>query len=325
MNMSKVSAIACLLMLGCSSTPSEIIYEQPLTLSSCDTDAMSDAAQETSGDGGLDATSDATGDAVNDSLADTSADGATDASGDAAIDAIADAATAPYIRQVAQFSTAGANPQMQSQDQYCTLSQSVLPGSTVVAFITEYNINGSPPGSAPPSPITVTDTLSDSYVLLNTINDQADWQAVMSYTTYATLGGAVTVHAHFAGLLWQGLLLAEVANVSSSPLLAHAARLQNAASGSTNSVKTPSVSVNTTPALVLGFACNGSDLSGTPSAGTGWTSAETGWNWNGVENTATTPSALLEYKTVTSSSNVMATFTPANAGDNWEVFVLALH
>ena len=246
-----------------------------------------------------------------------SVDGATDGGdgGDSGVGS-GDASSVAYIRQTSQISTPGDN----KQDQYSQLPMPVLAGSAVLVFVTEYNINGNPAGSGAPSPVTVTDG-QGTYTLLATVNDPSDWQAAMAYYRPNVSAGTIDVHAHFAGLEWQGIVVAEIANTTAAPLIAQASSLDNAAQKSANAVKTPSIAVGSTAALIVAFAVNGLDTYGEPSVGTGYMLSLAAWNWGGVEGTATTPSSVLEVETA--SGSVKGTWTAAGAGDNWLTFVSA--
>ena len=325
-------ALAALLLCSCTTRtewrtlPSESVSG---VSGVCATDAGDDAA-DVGPETGADATADAGPDASQDTGVDTGPDAASDATADSSLDSGVfadasvdtgtdtgtDASTVAYIRQVSQVSTPGDN----SQDQYSQLPMPVLAGSAVLVFVTEYNINGNPTGSGAPSPVTVTDA-QGTYTLLATVNDQSDWQAVISYYRPNVAAGTIDVHAHFAGLEWQGIVVAEIANTTAAPLIAQASSLDNAAQKSANAVKTPSIAVGSTAALIVAFAVNGLDTYGEPSVGTGYTLSLAAWNWGGVEGTATTPSAVLEVETA--SGSVKGTWTAAGAGDNWLTFVSA--
>ena len=224
-----------------------------------------------------------------------------------------DGGAGAYVRQYSQTSTTGNG----SQDQSSSLGRPVLAGSAILVFVTEYNIGGTPAGSAAPAPVRMTDSSGGSYTLLNTLNDQPDWQAVMSFVRTNAPAGNLTVSAHFAGLEWQGLVVVEVANVPASPVVASMAHVNMAATKAANSVTSGAMAAGSSPVLVVAFGVNGSDTSGAPSAGTGFTSVVKAWNWNGVENTSTLPSSLLESGSFAAPGNVAATFTPAGAGDNF--------
>ena len=72
------------------------------------------------------------------------------------------------------------------------------------------------------------------------------------------------------------------------------------------------------PGTVIGLSMATFDTKGAPAAGTGFTAAASLWNWNGEENTARAPSALLEYQHFASPGDVAATFTAPVSGDDWD-------
>jgi hypothetical protein len=77
------------------------------------------------------------------------------------------------------------------------------------------------------------------------------------------------------------------------------------------------------PSIVVGLGISAFAQNGPPSAGTGFTSVGTAWNWGAAEGTANAPSVRLEYKRVP-SGNVAATFTPASTLDYGDTFGLLL-
>jgi hypothetical protein len=134
----------------------------------------------------------------------------------------------------------------------------------------------------------------------------------MSFARYDVAAGSITVNAGFVDLEWEALLVVEIANVSASPLIASAGNLSSQASLTENSVTSGTLVAGSSPALVVGFSMNCSDENGgAPTVGTGFTSVLAVWNWNGIEDTTTLPSALLEYGKFADPGNMAATFTPA--------------
>jgi hypothetical protein len=204
--------------------------------------------------------------------------------------------------------------------------QPLAAGSTLVAFVSEENITGTPPGSGPPPPITLSDGAGNVYALLDVANDTLPgvFQGNMSFasTNVAATSQPLTVTATYPNEnQWLALVVVEVANVQASPLVAVGNSPSNL-SGATNSDATPSMSLSS-PALILALAAS-QGLTTAPTAGTGFTALGTAWNWEGLEETCVCPSALLEYATFANPGNVAATFTPAAPNDNLINLAVAL-
>ena len=281
-------------------------------------EASAEASVEASVEAGFDASEsgvEASVDAAStDATADATADAALDAASDsgAMMDAATETGAGPYIRQTCQVAWTPRGQQTQS----CTLPMAVLAGSAVVAFSTEYNINGSPAGSGTPSPMTVTDSESGSYAELGTaVNDQPDWEATGVFARFGAASGSLTVTGHYAGLEWQGVLAVEVVGVSSST--GESGKLVLEPAKKTNTIVAPSVAGS----FVLAIAQNASDdnpPNATPLPGTGFSSFATAWNWNGLEGTTKQPTTQLEYGT-----GSVATFTPTST-DNFIVIAVGL-
>ena len=222
-----------------------------------------------------------------------------------------------YVRQYAQNAWVGNGV----QDITATLPMTVLAGSTVLAFVTEYNINGNPPGSGPPDPITVDDNAGGAYALLQTQTDSFEWQTVMAFVrTTTTPVATLTGHAHFAGLEWQGIVVAEIVGVH-LPILTSASQFQVLPGATVDSASSGPMTYPG-PALLVGFDCSTQANQNPPSIGTGFTLVGNAWNWGGAEGTANLPSATLEYRQV-DAGNAAATFTPAGA-DREATFGIAL-
>ena len=217
----------------------------------------------------------------------------------------------PTLRQFAQVATPGDG----QTTQQVTLAN-VLAGSAVVVFVTEYNIGGSPPGSATPSAITVTDTAGNTYALLDVINcypPSSDLQAVMSFwCPDVPAASSLTITATYVGLEWQGVLAVEVSGVPASPTMSHGGNyVTGAVAGSTDAIVGPGVAVGAVPTLVLAMSMDSAGLMGNPLAGTGYTDKAEVWNWLGAEGSANWTETILETKTTSSAGTVTPTFTPS--------------
>lgn len=251
---------------------------------------------------------------------------------DGPVDALATSSSAPSIRQYANISTSGDGQTTQT----ATFSSSVLTGSTIVVFVTEYNINGSPQGSSPPSPITVTDSQSNSYgSALEIVNayppgaGNDDWQGIMLFACANVTGGSsFAVTATYVGLEWQGVFAVEITGAATavSSLVDHNSNFVTAiAPNTTNGITGPTVTAGSNPAIVLAFSVNSTDIVGDATPGTGWSLAQETWNWGGVEGSANWPSAMLETKTTSAAGSVTPTFsspnpTPRGLGSNNDDF-----
>jgi hypothetical protein len=118
---------------------------------------------------------------------------------------------------------------------------------------------------------------------------------------------------------YPGGVIAEVAGVvTTGGLAGHNAAI--ATVSGTNSATSGTAALGSSPVMVLGFSFN--DSTGTspyePAAGTGFTSAGTGWQWN-----LSGPTIRMEYENVANPGTKAATFTPSGS-DNFVTFMVAL-
>lgn len=231
-------------------------------------------------------------------------DGGAASGGDQGAGGAGGSGTPSYIRQYAEAHISNAVV----FDMTVTLPQPVLSGSTIVAFTFEQYI----PSEGHARPVTVTDTASGTYTLLDTVAD-ADDRALATTKDFVRFGapaGSLSATAHFQyDTDWQALVVAEV--VGTSSLLAHAAQLQAIPNTNVDSASSGPLTFGSAPALVVGFSASGRAVFGAPLHGTGFSTFTTAINWGGAEGTANAPSATLESKRVLSSGVTAATFTPA--------------
>jgi len=195
-----------------------------------------------------------------------------------------------------------------------TLPNPVLVGSTILVFATEAN------GGIVGLPITVTDSVGNPYSKLDQVDDtsNAAWQSMFSFAAYNVPPGTEQVTVKYREFEWQGVLVVEVAGVTSLPMLQHIGNVQRGTATSPNSITSGLMTAGAAPGTVIGLSMATFDTKGAPAAGTGFTAAASLWNWNGEENTARAPSALLEYQHFASPGDVAATFTAPVSGDDWD-------
>jgi hypothetical protein len=195
-----------------------------------------------------------------------------------------------------------------------SLPQPVLVGSTILVFATESN------GGNAGMPITVTDSVGNPFSKLDQVDDtsNAAWQSMFSFAAYNVPAGTEQVTVKYKELEWQGVLVVEVAGVTSLPLLQHVGNVQHGTGTTTDAITSGSMSAGATPGTVIGLSMATLDTKGAPKAGTGFTASASMWNWNGEENTAKAPSTLLEYQHFTNPGDIATTFTASVSGDNWD-------
>jgi hypothetical protein len=229
-------------------------------------------------------------------------------------------ASTAYIRQSASVTSPGqnalGNPQVLSLA--VTLPQPTLVGSTILVFATESN------GGNAGLPITVTDYLGNPFSKLNQVDDtsNAAWQSMFSFAAYNVPAGTETVTVKYNEFEWQGVLVVEVAGVSSLPLLQHTGSVQRGTATTTNAITSGLMTAGAVPGTVIGLSMATLDAKGAPLTGTGFTASTSVWNWNGEENTAKAPSALLEFQHFTNPGDIAATFTASVSADDWDTLAV---
>jgi hypothetical protein len=141
---------------------------------------------------------------------------------------------------------------------------------------------------------------------------------MFSFAAYNVPAGTEQVTVKYLELEWQGVLVVEVAGVTSLPMLQHIGNVQRGTATTLNAITSGLMTAGAAPGTVIGLSMATLDAKGAPAAGTGFTAAASVWNWNGEENTAKAPSTLLEYQHFASPGDVAATFTASVSGDDWD-------
>jgi hypothetical protein len=184
--------------------------------------------------------------------------------------------------------------------------------------------------------ITVTDSQNNTYHELNQGNDKAPGsQSVAQFYASNVLGGADTVTVNWSADNYKGVLAAEIAGVTASPLVGYTVDIQdgNLASRSDN-VTSNGISVSSagTPSLLVALTMDtdggGSDTGGSGFCavppGTGFTQVTQLWNWSATGQPACNL-ATLETKTVTGSGNVAGSFTTTHQSDPYVTVATVFH
>jgi hypothetical protein len=141
---------------------------------------------------------------------------------------------------------------------------------------------------------------------------------MFSFAAYNVPAGTEQVTVNYKEFEWQGVLVVEMAGVTSLPLLQHAGNVQRGTSTAPNTITSGLMPAGAIPGAVVGLSMATLDAKGAPFAGTGFTASTSAWNWNGEENTARVPSTLLEYQHFTNPGDIAATFTASVSGDDWD-------
>lgn len=227
-------------------------------------------------------------------------------------------ANQPTLRQAQQWAAGDDNPAVGS------LTFSMLAHSSIVVFVGDMNLNGNPTGSGTPDTVTISDSQGGTYTNLGYVTDSHDWDAMQTFVRTNVSSGSITVTCHWVTNQWHGLAVAEISGISASPTVTYWGNLNGDPALSTDTITTGTQALGTNPALVVALAYNATDIStseGYPSAGTGFTSALTGWNWQGKEGTSSNNVAQLESKYFSNPGTIAATFTPRVPGPNAEWFL----
>lgn len=233
--------------------------------------------------------------------------------------------TTPSVRQAMQWAAGDDNPATST----LTFPLSVLAGSSILVFVDDENFNGSPIGSGAPYPVTISDSQGFSsatggYTSLGYIPDQYDLDSTEAFLRTNITSGTPSVTCNWITNQWHGLIVCEIANVGPSPTVTLWSHLNQPPSTTTDSITTGTHALGTSPALLVSYGRNATDIApsaGYPAAGTGFTQILTGINWNGKENTTSVDSATLESKYYSNPGTVAATFTPRSFGTNPETFL----
>ncbi len=179
--------------------------------------------------------------------------------------------------------------------------------------------------------VTVTDSQHNTYHQLNQGNDPAPGsQSVAQFYAANIAGGADTVTVNWGADNYKGVLAAEIAGVTASPLLGNSVNIQDGgmASSSNNlTSKTISVASSPTPSLLVALTMDtdggGSDTGGTGfcavPAGSGFTLVAQLWSWSPAGQAACNL-ATFETET-TSAGSVAGSFTTAHDSDPYVTVV----
>ena len=170
----------------------------------------------------------------------------------------------------------------------------------------------------------VSDTLGNTYTLIDTVSDPTLALQVGLYYAKNIAGGTNSVAVNYSGApaaaYYKGVFAAEYSGLdTSTPFTTgqFAGQEQTSSTGAANELtsgSTPSLAKQ--PVAVVGFSAILHSVQGAPSAGTGFTQRDQFWDFG---NAATF--ACLEDKRATSTAAVTSTFTPAGTGQKFVTFV----
>jgi hypothetical protein len=163
--------------------------------------------------------------------------------------------------------------------------------------------------------ISISDSQGNNYTQLDQQNDGAPGsQSVAHFYAANIVGDAATpdtITVNWGYDDYKGILITEIAGVTTTPLVGHASRIQDGLAAGTNNVTSGPITVGSaqTPALLLALSMNtsggSSDTGGSgfpgPAAGSGMTPVATFWNWG--QNLATFVTA-----TVTDPESISSVF-----------------
>ena len=184
--------------------------------------------------------------------------------------------------------------------------------------------------------ISVTDSQNNTYHALGQENDGAPGsQSVAQFYAGNIAGGADTITVNWTADNYKGVVAAEIAGVTGSPLVGSAVTVQdgNLASGSDN-VSAGAIAMNTggAPAFMVALTMDtdggGSDVGGSGycavPAGAGFTQVMQLWNW-AVTGQAACNLATLETKTTTGTGSAAGAFTSPHLADPYVTVSAVFH
>jgi hypothetical protein len=184
--------------------------------------------------------------------------------------------------------------------------------------------------------ITVTDSHNNTYHELNQGNDKGPgWQSVAQFYAANIQGGSDTITVSWSGDNYKGVVVAEIAGVTGTPLVGNTVDIQDGklASGSNNLTSNAmGVSASGTPSLLVALTMDtdggGSDTGGSGfcavAPGTGFHQVAQFWNWSASGQPACNL-ATLETKTVTGAGNVTGSFTSTHLSDPYVTVATVFH
>ncbi len=163
--------------------------------------------------------------------------------------------------------------------------------------------------------ISISDSQGNSYTQLDQQNDGAPGSQSVAHFYAANIIGDTsapdTITVNWGYDDYKGILITEIAGVTTTPLVGHASRIQDGLAAGSNNVTSGPITVASaqTPALLVAVSMNtsggSSDTGGSgfpgPAAGTGMTPVATFWDWG--QNLATFVTA-----TVTDAESVSSVF-----------------
>jgi hypothetical protein len=163
--------------------------------------------------------------------------------------------------------------------------------------------------------ISVTDTQNNTYTQLDQENDGAPGSQSVAHFYASNIAGDTStpdsITINWGNDNYKGILITEISGVTATPLVGHAANIQDGLAGGTNNVTSTAISVGSTqtPGLLVAVSVNTSggtsDIGGSgaagPAAGSGMTPIATFWDWG--QNLGTFVTA-----TVTSAESISAVF-----------------
>ncbi|MDB6082606.1 MAG: hypothetical protein JWN43_487 [Gammaproteobacteria bacterium] len=184
--------------------------------------------------------------------------------------------------------------------------------------------------------ITVTDSQNNTYHALNQENDKAPGaQTVAQFYAASIQGGSDTVTVNWSSDNYKGVLAAEIAGITASPLAGNVGAIQDGKIPSVSeNVSSPVLSIGgaKTPALLVALTMDtdggGSDTGGTGycaiPAGVGFNQVAQLWSWSAggqpVCNLAT-----FETKILTASGSVAGLFTTSHLSDPYITVSAVFH
>jgi hypothetical protein len=210
-----------------------------------------------------------------------------------------------------------------------TLKQSTVKGNTiwVAATVSDYGGTHS---------MAVTDSQNNTYHALDQLNDGSPGsQSLAQFYASDIEGGNDTITVNWSSDNYKGVVAAELAGVSGTPLVGHNAHTQdgNLVSGSAN-VTSNGISITSghMPSLLISLTMDtdggGSDVGGTgycaiPST-SGFQQIAQFWSWATVGQPSCNL-ATLETSTVGETGNVSGSFTSSHLSDPYVTVATAFH
>jgi hypothetical protein len=184
--------------------------------------------------------------------------------------------------------------------------------------------------------ISVTDSQNNTYHELNQANDgKPGSQSVAHFYAANIQGGADTITVNWTSDNYKGILAAEIAGVTTTPLDGNNAAIQDGKLASaSNNVSSNAVSVNSgrTPALLVALTMGtnggasdtgGSGYCGVP-AGTGFNQVAQMWSFS-AGGQPMCNLATLETKVITAAGTAAGTFTTTHLSDSYVTVSAVFH